>query len=40
MLDDKYYIPACLPDDDSMNFDSQNKTAWLSGWGMNLKIYF
>lgn len=35
VLDDKYYIPACLPetDDDSLNFDSQLQTAWLTGWG-------
>lgn len=34
-LDDTYIIPACLPEteDDSLDFDSQNKTAWLTGWG-------
>lgn len=35
VLDDKYYVPACLPDND-LDFDSQNKTAWLTGWGISL----
>ena len=33
VLDDKYNVSACLPDND-LDFDSQNKTAWLTGWGI------
>lgn len=33
-LDNKYYIPACLPETISgLDFDSQEKTVWLTGWG-------
>jgi len=32
-LDQKYYIPACIPDDDSLDFLAQEKVAWLTGWG-------
>ena len=32
-LDNKYYIPVCLPSIISEENDSQNKTAWVTGWG-------
>lgn len=34
VLDDKYIIPACLPesDDNLVSSDLTNKIAWMTGW--------
>ena len=34
VFDDKYIVPACINEDNTVGLEPEGKVGWLTGWGM------